>query len=84
MFRLIPTRRLVASIQKENFFFPQQLQIPSPPLPHKKVNFRNYRKNYKKGEIWCWATLSCIYDVLSLHVGQKLRDLKTIDEKVTA
>lgn len=31
---LIPTKRLVAGVQKD-LFFSQQLHIPSPPPPHK-------------------------------------------------
>lgn len=80
MLSLVPTKRLVARIQKEIFFYPQQLQIPSPLLPSQKKSTLGITKNRK---IPCWATLSCIYDVISLHVGQKLCDLKTTDEKVT-
>lgn len=82
VFTLITTKRLVARVQKKGVFFLSRFVFLL--LPYlTKADFKNYRKTYRKGEIWCWATLSCIYDVLSLHFGQKLCDLETTDEKVT-
>lgn len=74
----LPSKRLAARVQKEIFVFPSSIKFILP-TSQKKVSFKNYRKTYRK-EVQCWATLSCMCDVLSLHVHRNC-DLKTIDGK---